>query len=254
MARWRRWCGGAAVAAAAVLVVAPAGQARPTEMTLPQPTLSSTDLHLGDVVTVSGTGCLDPETQSGDGLDAMVFRWRQGRTEEPTNEVHLPVAADGSYSGGWTIDQDLQNGTGRVAVMCTGGSLLPYDLYSEELIVTTTAPSIPDIVGAAGEVVGIPYACPEDGYGFDITLEAGAFGIASVIEFPEVGSVGRIMQGRIPEQLAPGTYPATAACRSEGGSYAHFSVQVVVTAPVSSDPPATAPAAEPQPGSAAYTG
>ena len=243
--------------AAGVLAVAPAGHARPAEMTVPPPTLSSTDLHVGDVVTVSGTGCIDPETQSGEGLDAMVFRWRQGRGDVPTNEVHLPVAADGSYGGAWTIDQDLPSGTGRVAVMCSGGSILPYDLTSESLIVRSTAPSIPDIVGAAGEVVAIPYACPESGYGFQIDIEAEVDGVATEIEYEEggfIGSVGQVMHGRIPAVLAPGTYDATVACQSEGGSYAHFSTRVVVTAAEAPSPPATAPPALPQPGTAAYTG
>jgi hypothetical protein len=219
---------------------------------LPPPTLSSTDLHVGDVVTVSGTGCLDPETGSGEGLTATVFRWRMGHGEVPTNPADLPVAADGSYAGEWTIDQDLPNGGGRAAVRCVGGSLDEFALRSEDLAVTGTAPSLPDIVGAPGAVVPMAYPCPnDDGTWFGVSILTD-LSREVTIEFLEDsdGSAGPTLHGRIPADLAPGTYAASGACRSDGGTFADFNLRVIATSPGETP----APPAVSQPGSADFTG
>ena len=243
-----RWVGLVAILAAA-LMGPTATDARSSEATLPPPTLSSTDLHVGDVVNVSGTGCVRPETGSGEGLTAAVYREWNGRSTYRTNVADFPVAADGTYSGQWKIDQVLPNGQLLAFVSCQSG-VFQGGSYTEIALtsvgVTGTSPQLPDLMVGPGATVPFPYPCPGDGYGVNIDLVDGP----GLDPDPFIGAVGQTMHVAIPDDLPVGSHEAIVSCQSEGGTYAYFNLRLVVTQP---DPPSPPPAV-PQQSTSNYTG
>ena len=202
----RRWIVGAAVSALVVNMTS-AGAAERTQVAeLPPPTLSSTDLHVGDVVTITGTGCIDPDTGSGEGLVATAHRTVQGRGPTPVNLQNLPVLPDGSYAGTWTITQPLPPGPSDVEVWCTdpesGGD---GDIGTARTTATGTPPALPGLTGEAGAVVPITYPCSGDGAGVSVRIRT-LFTQMPYLEPIDghLGTVGETMHIELPADLAPG--------------------------------------------------
>lgn len=109
-----------AVGAWVVLPASTAPAALATE--LPPVELSSTTFHEGDVITMSGTGCIDPRTATGDGLVGVLRRpvdMGRGGTSPRLPTITAEVAADGTYAGSGTIAPPLvPDGVQSVVVTC----------------------------------------------------------------------------------------------------------------------------------------
>jgi hypothetical protein len=258
--------------AAAPVGVAPAQSASE----LPPVELSSTTFREGDVITMSGTGCSDPDTGSGEGLVVVMRRpvdQGRGGTSAVLSTVEAPVAADGTFSGSGTIEQPLfPDGVQEAVVTCER----PHpdegrgDVFSGRFVeVTIVAPALPDLQVQAGTSFDLVLPCTIDGgeYGrFTIALEVpGQEDIYLVVpgSFPYETSPqeGDTVSIEVPAGAPAGTYEATAACTvSQAGTsayYAGFTVTVLAADQAPAPPPTSAPTpgpATPVAGEARYTG
>ena len=256
----RRWI--AAAAACAVLVVAPPGNARPNQAMLPTPTLSSTDLHVGDVIAVSGVGCLDPKTASGDGLTVTVALVIDARGPVTLNTLDIPVSADGAYAADWAIRQPLPDRSTSsvfVDVACYRGDGTM--IARTAVDATANAVRLADLAGSAGSIVTMPYPCLADGEfvvaGIDVTAGAGYSTMQPRAD--DRLAHGQVLHLQLPADLAVGTHQADVECKTgaDGGGWTSFFVMALIVTPpgsAPSQPNTAAPAAVPQPGTAAYTG
>jgi hypothetical protein len=106
-----RWARGRAAAAAALLAAAVLALdvGAGAQGADPAWTLSPTTVSDGSTLTASGTGCVDPETGSGDGLQAVVLipGLSYPSSGNPDGIAYLyadSVAADGTWTATATLD------------------------------------------------------------------------------------------------------------------------------------------------------
>jgi len=84
---------------------------------VPEPGIevSPTEIHLDDDIRLSGSGCVDPTTGSGDGLQVV-------STVDGFALLHqAAVAADGSFDAVVTARQPHSHGDRVLIVRCTSG-------------------------------------------------------------------------------------------------------------------------------------
>lgn len=250
----RRWSLGAAAALLLVLGTGPAGSARASATELPAPTLSSEEVELGDTITISGTGCTDPDTSTAEGVEMWVVQFNEDGRPSATNPQAIPVAADGSYTGPFTIGQPIPSGTLRLLLRCVSAS--GADIASTAVAIRSTAPSLPDLVVVPGTTATMLAPC-STGAGYGISLR----GAPPAVEWLEATDgptvAGQPTKVDVPAALPTGTYDGRIACRSDVVG-AYFTLRVIVTdpapAPTPAPAPAPAPPAVPQAGSSDYTG
>jgi hypothetical protein len=239
--------------------------------------ISPTTLHLGDHPTVSGTGCLDPATHSGSGLWAGIFRITGASRGGPTygDIVQFPVAADGSFSGTYTVAQPLEDIAAQVTLKCSavhGGD--PRYWFPVVSTANTTvqlvAPPLPDMRANAGGLLSFTLPCNVNGQYETFSMELSAPGHPKVsLDLSQTtrAQAGVPVSIPVPADTPPAVYAATAACvASESSQYAgfgHFTVTIEPAAPAQpttsvpltdNEPPAPAPAAAPVAGQPAFTG
>lgn len=297
-ARWQRGSTIIAVVAFGLAVGAPAvsppagavGQrAAAVRRTPPLPTaqLSSTDLHVGDEVTLTGSGCVDPDTGSGAGLYVYAYQidpdHRIGTflgSFQPT----VAVADDGWFSLTATIGQPLATGHQQVVAACItaeqaqrvneehlggGPSLVPF----APIDVTTTAPPMQGLQVADG-VATFNDPCTDTVVTNDREgVIFAADGTPRVL--PYLDGAGSRIRYEIPSDLAPGSYLLDYNCgvnRAYPNAFQRSAVTLIdrrssvpsttsgATSRASTTqpklPPKAAPAtgARPVDGSASYTG
>ncbi|HEX2577407.1 MAG TPA: hypothetical protein VHK88_13715, partial [Aquihabitans sp.] len=118
---------------------------------LPPVQLSSTTFREGDVITMSGTGCIDPDTGTGDGLVVVLRRpvdMGRGGTAPRLPTITAQVATDGTFSGSGTIAQPLMpDGVQQALVTCEHPNPSGAEgraISSRMVEVTIVAPALPD--------------------------------------------------------------------------------------------------------------
>ncbi len=259
-------------AAATMLVLSATGWAW-TAAAAPAPpaefaaSLSSTTFHDGDVITLSGSGCIDPKTGTGDGLDVVASRLiDMGRSQGYLETIRVHVEADGTFSGTGTIAQPLLPvGTHAVDISCerpvtTGPGTR---IASDGADVTFVAPALPDLTVQAGASFDFVMPCTirggtYGGFGVGFTVPGRptptGFGLRGKYPYDQSAQKGDHVTLTVPADIPPGTYDATASCAiSEGGTQAYFTgFTVTVTAAAATAP--KAPAANPITGAATFTG
>lgn len=241
---------------------------------LPPVTISSTTLRAGETISISGTGCIDPDSGTGEGLEVVLYvpidAGRGGTGYRPT--VRAAANADGTFDGAGIVDQPFfPTGTQTGYFVCheEGGDATSPDFANREVQLTMEAPSLPDLTVAAGSTVGYELPCSIEGG------EYGQFAIFGVAEgLTDISLVvpgsypydtspqeGDQVQLQIPADASPGVYDATASCTvSESGTSAYFTgFTLTVTGETPAATPPTSPAAPATPATPAastpaYTG
>ncbi len=209
--------------------------------TLPPVTLSSTTFRLGDTITLSGTGCLDPDSGSGAGGQVRLFRPSTGgRSSDPgTVDVTITPNVDGTFSGSGTVSQPLDRpGPQTAQVVCSfpsGRGLV------REVAIEVVTPTIPPITVQAGTTANYTLPCTIEGgdYGrLGIDLGSGADDGPSLVVWSLFGQESSFERGdvvplKVPDTIRPGTYRARVSCFiTEVGVQAGF-VQTVTVTPAS---------------------
>ena len=273
------------VGSSALAGAAPAAQA-PGE--LPPVTISSATLHEGDTITIAGTGCVDPDTGSGSGLEVALVRpadFGRGGTQVRLPTVTVPVEDDGSFAGSGVVEQPLfpvgaQTGLLNCQERSSEANGSPPVFLSRPVDLQIVAPSLPSLTVQAGSTIDYTLPC---------TIAGGEYGFFSFsLSAPGLADVGFAVNGTFPPETSPqqgdqvtlavpadaqpGTYDATATCSvSEGGTQAYFAgfsvtvtpatgagggggVATTSTPPAATAEPAGAVPAAPVAGTPAYTG
>lgn len=203
--------------------------------TLPPVTLSSTTFHLGDTVTFSGTGCVDPDTGSGAGATAALVRPSapNGRGAVVVIVARADVAADGSFSGSGTVGQPFDLDGPQVATVVCNVANGP-TLY-RSVPVEVVAPTLPDLAVVAGTTFSYVLPCTTGGGSglFQFAIASPGSGPPNFAATNNVGpgtnEVGDIVEVPVPADLVPGTYLAQAVCYGPGtGLQAAFRVNLTV--------------------------
>ena len=235
---------------------------------LPPVTISTTTLRVGETVSISGTGCVDPESGTGDGLEVVLYvprdEGRGGGGVRPA--VRADADTDGSFAGSGVIEQpSFPDGAQTGFFICQEKSQDGFSsiVAQREVQLIVEAPSLPDLVVTAGATADYVLPCSIVGgeYGF-FSIAGSAAGLDDVYlnvggSFPEDSSPqeGDQVQLKVPADATPGVYAATATCGvTESGTSAYFAgFTLTVTAgpsttttttstPVSPPAPAPAPA------------
>lgn len=233
---------------------------------LPPVTISSTVVRADETISISGTGCLDPATGSGDGLEVVLLLpvdSGRGGVAPIRPTVHVAANADGSFNGSGVVEQPFFPSGAQTGIFsCQEKSEEGYPpvFAQREVQLTIEVPSLPNLTVAAGSTIAYELPCSILGgeYGRFI-LRATADGRAD-IDLSVLGSFpyetspqeGQQVQLQIPADARPGVYDATATCMvSEAGTSAFFAgFTLTVTA---GDPTASTPAT-PATGKPNYTG
>jgi len=245
---------------------------------LPPVTLSTTSFHDGDSVTMSGRGCVDPDTTTGAGLVVVLRRvadFGRGGTYAWNPTVEAKVDADGTFRGTGTIDQPMfPDGLSTAGISCErpnpDPSRSPTVLSTRQVQVVIVAPPLADLSVGAGTTFDYVLPCTIEGaaYGsfyFQLTAPGKAdvgFGVQGTYPQSTSPRKGEHVKITVPVDAAPGHYAATAACVvSEAGTsayFAHFTVTITAPQEMSPTTPTTtagsAPGATPVTGSVAFTG
>lgn len=269
------------ISATAVVALTAALAAQPVSGALPGApppqlspiTLSSTTFNDGDVITMSETGCVDPDTGSGEGLVVVLRRrtdaGRGGYPYQPT--VTAPVRPDGSFTGSDTVTQPLSlPGIQRVPVTCEQPASQPGPpdgkvFASRTVDIEVVAPPLPDLTIHAGYSFNYVLPCdvPDSTYG-SFTISANpsdqpdfALSVQGTATNPP--RQGETVTLSVPADAPAGEHPAVAYCGiADGGTsayYAGFTVTVTDNEPGPVAPaPAGANPAEPIRANASYTG
>lgn len=203
--------------------------------TLPPVTLSTTTFHLGDTVTFSGTGCVDPDTGSSTGATAALVRPSapNGRGAVVVVVARADVAADGSFSGSGTVGQPFDlDGPQMATVVC---NVAKGPTLYRSVPVEVVAPTLPDLTVVAGTTFSYVLPCTTGGGSgsFQFAIASPGSGpptfAATNNVGPDTNEVGDIVQVPVPTDLAPGTYLAQAVCFGPGtGLQAAFRVSLTV--------------------------
>lgn len=238
---------------------------------LPPVTISSTTLRAGETVTISGTGCVDPDTGSGEGLEVALLvpvDMGRGGVSPIRPVVRAPAEADGTFEGSGVMEQPLfPNGAQTGIFSCQEQSEdgFPPVVAQREVELTIEAPSLPDLTVAAGSTFDYTLPCTITGgdYGrFSIVpdgQEEFAFFASGSFPYETSPQEGDTVSLEVSPDLVPGTYDATASCSiSQSGPSAYFSgftVTVTGADTPTPDPTPTAPeAATPVAGAPDFTG
>lgn len=238
---------------------------------LPPVTISSTTVRADETLTFSGSGCVDPETSTGDGLEVVLYipadAGRGGTTYRPT--VRAAANTDGTFEGSGVVDQPFfPDGVQTGFFSCQDVSEDPFPPVAAqrpvELVIE--APSLPDLTVLAGSTVDYELPCSIGGgeYGA-FTISGSAVGAESIYltvpgSFPYETSPqqGDQVELEVPADAVPGVFDAIASCSvSQAGTSAYFAgFTLTVMAVEQPAPPATPPAEPAQPTAAApaYTG
>lgn len=199
-------------------IAAPAARAADT---LPPVSLSSTTFHVGDTITLSGTGCVDPTTGSGTGADVSLLRPSapNGRGNVFIVDVRADVAADGSFSGSGTVVQPVDFDGPQVArVVC----LTPGGTLTRDVPIEVVAPRLPDLTVTAGSTIDFQLTCTTGRQGrlqFDIgpgQSSGPRYFSTTDPPGPGLNQQGDIVHIAVPADLAPGTYLAQVVCYGPG--------------------------------------
>jgi hypothetical protein len=238
-----------AVAGVAIVLCGTGGaQAQVASHTLPPVTLSSSTFHLGDTITVSGTGCLDSASGSGAGGQVRLIRRTTGGRggSGSTVDVTITPNTDGSFSGSGTVSQPLDViGPQNAGVVCSFPNAP--DLF-REVPIEVVAPTLPALTVQAGATTHYTLPCTIEGgdYGrLSIDLGGGAGDGPYLSVSSRYGQDASFEQGKVvpldvPATIPPGDYRALVTCSiSEIGVQASF-VQTVTISPASVAP-ATSP-------------
>lgn len=222
---------------------------------LPPVTISSTTLRAGETVSISGTGCVDPDIDSGEGLVVHLIRpgdFGRGGTALLSPMLTVDVQADGTFEGSTVVEQPLfPDGPQTGLLDCRAAG--DYDatepaIKSRPIDLVIEAPSLPDLTVAAGSTIDyeLPCSIPDGGYGA-FTIAATADGqqdfflsVRGAAPPAAAAQKGEQVQLEVPSEASPGTYEATASCFvSQAGTSAYFTgFTVTVTGPDAPSPEA----------------
>jgi hypothetical protein len=110
-------------------------------------TIDDTTWEVGQTITLTGTGCLDPDTGTVDDLAVYLVQYGfQTRTGSPVRPiVRATLAADGSFEGSGVLPQVVFDAPGDVEVQCFDRTLTESDpahamIWLERIDVTRVAP------------------------------------------------------------------------------------------------------------------
>ena len=136
----------AAVGALGLLALPASAQAAPPTMTV-----SPTTLTFGTTFTVSGDGCVDPETQSGDGLTVLVEGRSLGTPSPEDPQGKFLGLADVAADGTWIFEY---------AAPLESPSFTPTEGFSRNIIGTCGSVDPPNTVFVYPEVP-VQFVLPE---------------------------------------------------------------------------------------------
>ena len=239
--------------------------------------LSSTTLHEGDTITISGTGCVDP-ADGGDVLEVVLLLpidMGRGGTAAIRPTIHAEAEPDGTFEGSGVIGQPMfpdgaQTGIFSCQVKSDDG--YPPVFAQREVALTIVPPSLPDLTVQAGTSFEYTLPCSIEGggYGFFAIIPEGpnqaSLSVSGSFPYDTSPKKGDKVTIEVAADAPPGTYDATASCGvSEGGTsayYAGFKLTFTpasdpgptTTTPVVPNPPGSAAPAQPVEGTATFTG
>lgn len=225
---------------------------------LPPITVSATDLRVGTELTVSGTGCLDAESGSGEGRRVIVSYAPRGNPDDYlTYSVYrgsgppfLDVKPDGTWGFTTTIQQPLPPMPSDLVARCLNDPNRFNDqtIY-EPVEVTVTLPALGG-VQVLGETVTFDNPCElATSVGASYLYEGDR--LVATLTDATADAAATTVSVTVPEQVPNGTYRLVATCyRQRQGQEGSFAATISYQASTSS----LAPAAAPVQGSPSFTG
>jgi hypothetical protein len=202
--------------------------------------VTPTVIHVGDVVHISGSGCM-PVALEIDELQAGLpsDQGRGGVQAIGDNSVSMTPFPNGSFAGTITVRQPLQDGPQLLTAVC-GSAGSPRSAGEVAVPVVGVSPTLTNLVGRAGDGLGMRLPCDVsdgvDGTILVLSLDVPGTDEPYALRYqptPPIESepAGQWVPVQVPASAPLGRFAATADCTTaelgDQADFAHFTVTIV---------------------------